>query len=208
MKKSICRAFAAALCALLLLPNAVPAMASGNYVAETQVTYGQTEARAMLDRINAFRQSDEAWYWNKTDTEKIYVTGLQPLQYDYDLENTAMLRALEIALYFSHTRPDGAECFSAFSDREWSALGENIACGQLTEEIAFTDWREDDDPYAGQGHRRNMLSEDFEAVGIGHAVVNGMHCWVQEFRAPCASNPKTPALDGKRPCASRFRTRS
>ena len=37
------------------------------------------------------------------------------------------------------------------------------------------------DKYAGQGHRRNMLSPDFDAIGMGHVYSNGVHYWAMEL---------------------------
>lgn len=37
---------------------------------------------------------------------------LDPLTYDYELERIAMQRAMEIAIYYSHTRPNGTACFT------------------------------------------------------------------------------------------------
>lgn len=153
--------------------------ASSNSITLT-VEYGQTEARAMLQRINNFRTSEEAWEWSK-DGQKIYHQGLQELKYDPVLEEVAMQRAAELVVKYSHTRPNGENCFSAFPGGVYSACGENIARGQQTEEIVFTGWSEENEPYAGQGHRRNMLSENFNAIGIGHVIYNGTHYWVQEF---------------------------
>lgn len=39
--------------------------------------------------------------------------GLQPYKYDLRLEKAAMVRAKEIAVKFSHTRPDGRDSYSA-----------------------------------------------------------------------------------------------
>ena len=39
-------------------------------------TYYQTDARKTLDLLNSFRTGDNAWYWNESNTEKIYVSGL------------------------------------------------------------------------------------------------------------------------------------
>ncbi|MDE7244810.1 MAG: InlB B-repeat-containing protein, partial [Oscillospiraceae bacterium] len=91
-----------------------------------------------------------------------------------------MLRAAETALSFSHTRPNGEDCFTAFQG-SYRAFGENIAAGQSTGSSVFTSWQEENEKYAGQGHRRNMLSSNFNAIGIGHVYYNGTHYWVQEF---------------------------
>ena len=41
--------------------------------------------RQMLNNINDLRAND-AWYWNSSDTEKVYPANLVPLAYDYGLE--------------------------------------------------------------------------------------------------------------------------
>lgn len=148
--------------------------------------YGQTEARTMLEEINNLRNGNggaNAWYWNEDNTAKIYAKNLGDLQYDYDLEKVAMLRAVEIAYSFSHTRPNGQSCFSAYTelDYHYGAAGENIAAGYMTADSVQIGWEEENELYNGQGHRRNLLSEDFKAVGIGHVYYNGRHYWVQEF---------------------------
>lgn len=131
---------AVALSAVLLISAAFPAFAESpetpkittvNYT----VTYHQSAARDSLRLVNNFRTSKtDAWYWNKDDQTKTeFNTGsnktLSAFEYDYDLEKVAMQRAAEIALSFSHTRPDGQTCYTAYTDFQYSSydLGENIA---------------------------------------------------------------------------------
>ena len=148
------------------------------------VQYGQTEARTILNMINEMRTSStDAWYWKQDDTTKTYCTNLQPLQYDYDLEKTAMQRAAEIAIIYSHTRPNNKDTFSAFYENSvyYTYAGENIAAGYGTADSVNDGWREDNELYAGQGHRRNMLNSKFNCVGIGHVYYNGFPYWVENF---------------------------
>ena len=148
------------------------------------VQYGQTEARTILNMINEMRTSStDAWYWKQDDTTKTYCTNLQPLQYDYDLEKTAMQRAAEIAIIYSHTRPNNKDTFSAFYENSvyYTYAGENIAAGYGTADSVNDGWREDNELYADQGHRRNMLNSKFNCVGIGHVYYNGFHYWVENF---------------------------
>lgn len=148
------------------------------------VQYGQTEARTILNMINEMRTSStDAWYWKQDDTTKTYCTNLQPLQYDYDLEKTAMQRAADIAIIYSHTRPNNKDTFSAFYENSvyYTYAGENIAAGYGTADSVNDGWREDNELYAGQGHRRNMLNSKFNCVGIGHVYYNGFHYWVENF---------------------------
>ena len=170
--------------------------AEGN-TQEITVTYGQTEARTMFEMINDFRTGDDAWAWDESNENKISYDGLSELQYDPVLEEVAMQRAAEIAVYYSHTRPNGSDCFTAYP-AGYNGKGENIAYGYESAEAVFIAWREDNEDFAGQGHRRNMLG-NFNAVGIGHVTYNGVEYWVQEFGL--TANPiKTPgeAVDGQR----------
>ena len=141
------------------------------------VRYEQTEARKMLGMINEFRTGDNAWYWDRDDETKIWLNDLDEYQYDYTLEKYAMQRAAEIALNFDHMRPDGTMCYS-ISGR---IRAENIAAGNRTAEATFTQWQEENEDYAGQGHRRTMLSRSYTAVGIACVYYKGYYYWVQEF---------------------------
>ena len=175
------------ICFAMLLFLAVPFnvnAATATTPVSISVQYGQTEARTILDMINEMRTSStDAWYWKQDDTTKTYCTNLQPLQYDYDLEKTAMQRAAEIAIIYSHTRPNNKDTFSAFYENSvyYTYAGENIAAGYGTADSVNDGWREDNELYAGQGHRRNMLNSKFNCVGIGHVYYNGFHYWVENF---------------------------
>lgn len=157
------------------------------------VKYGQTEAREMLDGINKFRTS-KTWYWNESNTKKVTVKGRKALKYDYELEKVAMQRAAEIAMSFSHTRPNNKRCFTAYTF-DSGCMGENIAAGYETQAEALKGWRENNEKYDGQGHRRNMLVKDFKYVAVGHAYYNGYHYWVQLFSSTAGSTKKTTAND-------------
>lgn len=162
------------------------------------VQYGQTEARNMLALINDFRTGGEAWYWDETNTQKVYARDLQPLSYDYDLEKVAMLRAAEVALSFSHERPNGEMCFSAVTECEINvrSRGENLTAGSgrvANAKEAFTSLKEDGEPYNGQGHRRNMLSNRYNAVGIGLVYYNGCYYWAQVLGYKTINSQQTVA---------------
>ncbi len=167
--------------------------------AEFHVTYNQTDARAMLTRINEFRTGDDAWEWNQDNSALIKHTDLQTFTYDYELEKIAMQRAAELIAAYSHTRPNGTSADAAYSDAFANLrVGENIAISNgenCSEEEAFKLWQEEREVYEGQGHRRNMLSKDFKAIGIAHVVYNGWHYWVQEFSSGVVSGEETEAID-------------
>ena len=151
-------------------------------------------ARSMLSLINSFRTGGDAWYWDSDDTTKTYASGLKALEYDYDLEKTAMERAAELAISFSHTRPDGSKWSSAFPSGNFYK-GENIAYGYGSAESAFTAFLEEDEDYDGQGHRRNMLRKEFTRVGIGCVKVGNTVYWAQAFASGKAGGSPTEEED-------------
>ena len=105
--------------------------AAGNVRAETtsvtyEVTYQQTSAREVFAMVNRLRTGG-SWCWNEENTKQVETGKLPALTYDYDLEKVAMQRAAELAIYYSHTRPDGSGCETAVNT--YTAYGENIAAG-------------------------------------------------------------------------------
>lgn len=188
----------ALLLALLLLGSL-----SGTALAEetsVNVTgqYFQSDARTMLEELNAFRTSDEAWYWSEDNTTKIWCPGLKELTYDYTLERIAMLRAAEITLKWDHERPDGTSCFTAYEGTNYMSMGENLAMGTFLDRVnALTCLEETDEFYSGQGHRRTMLNSSFTAVGIAHFQYDERDFWVQEFGSPTLDTTVTTPNDSE-----------
>lgn len=159
---------------------------------EYEVEYEYDMARSMMSAINEHRTAEDAWYWNRDNTQKVVLPVLEPLTYDENLEKVAMQRAAEVAIYFEHARPNGDSCFSIYPDSFFAA--ENIAAGQFSTEQAFDSWWEEDEPYAGQGHRRNLLDQDLTRIGIGCVKAGGRYYWAQAFTSENAgeaveSNP-------------------
>lgn len=182
---------------LLLVPfgafPSTPVAATGE-IAQVKVTadYRQTVARGMLPILNNWRAGSN-WYYNKQNS-KVYVSGLKALKYDYKLEKYAMQRAAEIAVSFEHTRPNGGNKTGLSG---YQGIGENIAATTnskgVTADYAMTMFREDNEKYEGQGHRRMMLSVPavFDAVGVGCVYYKNCYYWVQIFGV--TSNPDTSA---------------
>ncbi len=106
--------------------------------------------------------------------------GLKPVTMTASLTDGAMLRAAESAVSFSHTRPNGEQCFTAF---EWTrAAGENIAYGQRTPAQVMNGWMN------SSGHRANILSSNFTTIGIGCFEYNGTYYWAQAFSGGSGSS--------------------
>ena len=112
-----------------------------------------------------------------TNTERVNA-GLEPLSMMSSLTQTAVVRANEIIQSFSHTRPDGRDCFTAFSENNVTYIraGENIAMGQRTPSEVVRAWMD------SAGHRENIMNDEFGHLGVGVALDNsGRLYWSQNF---------------------------
>ncbi len=104
--------------------------------------------------------------------------GLSPLAYSSSLSLAAKIRAGEIALKFDHTRTDGSNWYTVFTEIGQSAdgTGENIARNYSTPKAVVQCWMDSSD------HRRNILDPDFRFMGICYLKKSsGDEYWVQLF---------------------------
>lgn len=102
--------------------------------------------------------------------------GLEPLTLNETLCEAAAERAKEVGEYFSHTRPDGTDCFTVLDEYKVSGYytaGENIAQGQRDPEQVMNSWMN------SPGHKANILNESFSGIGIGYDPAT--RSWVQLF---------------------------
>lgn len=100
--------------------------------------------------------------------------GVPALEKSDSLCKSADVRAGEISVKFSHTRPDGTDCFTAVSGKGYK--GENIAKGYTTPEEVMTGWMN------SPGHMENILDQGFTQIGVGYD--ENTNCWVQVFFGP------------------------
>ena len=106
--------------------------------------------------------------------------GLAPLAMDAALSAAAQVRAQEIDVSFSHTRPDGTSCFTVLKEFGigYRACGENIAKGSPSPARVVEGWMN------SAGHRANILNANFTTIGVGvHADAAGTLHWAQLFTA-------------------------
>lgn len=138
---------------------------------DATVDINDAEIQSVFTLTNSFRTGNEAFYLNKDNTTKTNLVGqLSTLTLDEQLCKAAAIRAKEIVGTWGHDRPDGTSCFTVLKDISYtySTAGENIAAGKKSGSATFIQWKEDNENYTGQGHRRNMLSPDFTKIGIAY----------------------------------------
>ncbi|MEI8201249.1 MAG: CAP domain-containing protein [Eubacteriales bacterium] len=97
-------------------------------------------------------------------------TGLCALAWNDSLSSTAQTRAKEIAVSFSHTRPDGSAWYTA-----GSSMAENIAKGQSSSVDVMALWM------ASAPHAANITNGSYTQMGAACYCVDGTYYWVQEF---------------------------
>lgn len=129
---------------------------SGNSSSGNNTTESTTEAVA-----NSYYMDSYAKQVLTIVNERRKEQGLAPLIMNYTLVSAAKIRAEEITRSFSHTRPDGTSCFTAFEEVGLSPYGgENIAAGQGSPESVMNSWMN------SEGHRANIMRPEFTQIGI------------------------------------------
>lgn len=103
--------------------------------------------------------------------------GRSALIYNAGLQKAAMIRAREISVKFSHTRPNGEDSSTALYEAGVGHdSGENIAAGQRSPELVVKAWMN------SQGHKLAMLNKDNLYIGVGfYQDADGRYYWVQDF---------------------------
>ncbi len=103
--------------------------------------------------------------------------GLYLLETNDEINNIANIRAKELAISFSHIRPNNTrydELLYTHRIRVFSS-DENIAYRFKNAETVISYWMNSDQ------YKINILSEKFTHVGISHYSVNGEDFWVAIF---------------------------
>ncbi|MDE6780376.1 MAG: hypothetical protein K2J40_02815 [Ruminococcus sp.] len=159
----------AAICAVMLSAVISPLSFSGKTVTQTAYAAG----------YDSEQLQDYAYQVAAIVNRERAANGLKLLKYSDTLSDAAIVRANEIQTYFSHTRPNGTSCFTAVTDMgiRYRYIGENIAYGQKSPEDVMNAWMN------SSGHRANILSENFDYIGIGVTYRNGTYYWTQFFAA-------------------------
>ena len=88
---------------------------------------------------------------------------LDNLNYNFDLQDAADLRAQEAAKKFEHIRPDGTSCYTAFQ-MNYTVAGENLI--KVDKEIATAQMLMDT-WMNSLGHKENILLKEFTSIAIG-----------------------------------------
>ena len=131
----------------------------------SQANTAEAYAKEILEIVNAEREA----------------VGAEPLTLNSKMCSASMVRAQELTELFSHTRPDGQDCFSVYSEFgiTYYNAGENIAAGSSTPEGVMNQW------VNSSGHYANIINSKFTELGVGYVYAPDSpygYYWVQLFR--------------------------
>jgi len=157
-------------------------------VQDTEILYRCTRCDAtksepvILDNEAGWPFTD--WEWdvlrlvNKARADE----GLAPLTGFSLLQKANDIRAEELVEQFSHTRPDGSNCFTVLDELgvSYHYTGENIAAGYSDPEDVMTGWMN------SSGHKANILNVNFRHIGVGYhydSSTSYKRFWSQLFTA-------------------------
>lgn len=142
--------------------NGVPKYGKWSALKSVTVKKAPSEAQQVVSLVNKERKKQ----------------GLSAIKSDAKLQEAANIRAKELKNTFSHTRPNGTDCFTILEEKGivYMTAGENIAMGQADANEVMADWM------ASSGHRANILNGNFGKIGVGYAKDSrGVKYWVQIF---------------------------
>ena len=148
----------------LQIIDSVTVESDGTFKIQVETTTGTTsvsgkslsdEASKAIDMVNTERKA----------------AGLSTLEFDETLGATALIRAAEITVEWSHTRPNGGTCFT-LSD---SIGGENLGKGYASAERAIRGWMN------SAMHKSIILHSAFTRAGAAAVSVNGKTYWAFHF---------------------------
>lgn len=135
----------------------------------------QAKEQTTEQQTNALSQFEQKVV--ELTNEERAAQGLDPLKIDKELSNVAEKKSQDMAQngYFSHNSPTYGSPFDMMKQFgiEYRTAGENIAKGQQTPQEVVDAWMN------SEGHRANILNENFTHIGVG--FVEDGNVWTQQF---------------------------
>ena len=180
---AIMRKATTAALALALAIACMPVIGWTGSIAQAQAA--EQDAAEELVVVTGTEDYDEAREVLAIVNKERTALGLDPLELDIELTETAMQRAAELSVLYSHTRPDGTNCFTAFPNGYY-ARAENIAIGYGSAADVMEGWfyneremyEQGERDHNKVGHYLNIINPDFKSIGIG-CFVQGIAYWEQ-----------------------------
>lgn len=129
------------------------------------------DRQAILDRINEIREEAcREGVQSPIDGEPLRPGDYVPLEWSYELEKIAILRAAESTILQDHVRPDGSDCFTAAPEGVPYTM-ETLAWGFGSAAAAVEGWYSEKTAYVEgdgtpAGHYIALINPENRLVGI------------------------------------------
>ncbi|MBR6108522.1 MAG: hypothetical protein IKQ36_02185 [Clostridia bacterium] len=177
MKKTISLLTIIFMCFVTCVPAGAGALQAE--VLHAEVLHAEEPRISIGGAPDGAQASEQEWEVLRIVNEERMNAGLEPLTVFSGLQAATDIRAQELTQSFSHTRPDGTDCFTVLDEVgiSYMAAGENIAAGYPTPAAVMDGWMN------SPGHRSNILNAGFKHVGVGYCYANAGYgaYWVQLF---------------------------
>ena len=143
--------------------------------------YATTEPETCILNENSNTTTQEKLIYHSLNAARA-INGKAALVYDTEFAKMALYHSKDMADndYFDHTSPNGEEFTHRLEKFGFSpyGAGENIAVGNAVAAYRFNDlW------YNSEGHRKNMLLDDYTNIGIGIASAYSQEYGCQMYYA-------------------------
>ncbi len=131
----------------------------------------EADRESLVDRLNGIRrEACSEGVRNPVNGEPLTPADYVPLQWSYDLESIAALRAAESTILQDHVRPDGRDCFTAAPEGTPYTM-ETLAWGFGGAQAALEGWYSEKASYVGEtgdpaGHYMALINPENRFVGI------------------------------------------
>ena len=142
------------------------------------------DCSSAFTQLNDFRTKKSVWEWNPDNKTKTYYNTnssntLKKLKWSKKLEKAAKIRAEELVVDFNgfHVRPH-YEMFYTAAPAGTQYVAECISRNRRDVTAAMKQFYEEAEKYDGQGHRRALLMNNINAVGIACYEFEGTKYWV------------------------------
>lgn len=158
--------------------KAAGTVGSGNgTMVPIQADCRQADGPVLMNEVNNYRVGQTVGVVSGS------AVTLNALEYDYNLENAAIVRATEFALINNaQRRPDGQDdVLSAYGGL---AGAESTMSGSENAAAVCSRWR------TQSADNANLVNPDYKYMGVGHVIYNGTHYWVAAFGDTKSSVPQ------------------
>ncbi len=136
-------------------------------------------APIVLPNVDTTTYANDAAEIIRLTNEYRQENGLGKLSHVSIVDIPATVRAEEAAQVWSHTRPDGTNFNTVFTEcgLKYTAYGENLFAvnASYTPEQVLQEWKD------SAPHNENLLRENFNGIGVGIAYVGGEYYYCQLF---------------------------